>query len=57
MRKYLLLLDTNKLHSKFWRPNILLVVDSPAASLIGLCNTIKKGGVWEGGPFVYLLID
>ena len=38
-------MDPTKTHSKFWRPNILLIIDNPATGLIGFCNMLKRGGV------------
>lgn len=53
MRKYLLRLDERKMHPKFWRPSLLLLVQHPASdeniNLVEFGNNVKKGGecvVW-----------
>ena len=54
VRKYLLRLDIRRQHPKFWRPSILLCVDTPhtASMLIDFCNSLKKGGLYLIGNVI-----
>jgi len=50
VRKYLLRLETEKIHVKVWRPGVLLLVGSPKGkgtpNLIEVTNSLKKGGLF-----------
>eukprot|EP00040_Diaphanoeca_grandis_P027474 m.156509 g.156509 ORF g.156509 m.156509 type:complete len:941 (-) comp30999_c0_seq1:52-2874(-) len=51
VRKYLLLLRDQD-DPKYWKPNILLLVDNPNLGVLGFCNEIKKGGILVTGHVI-----
>eukprot|EP00043_Microstomoeca_roanoka_P013127 m.128609 g.128609 ORF g.128609 m.128609 type:complete len:955 (-) comp15674_c0_seq2:46-2910(-) len=49
VRKYLLRLSTAQTHSKFWKPNLLILAGGCDAGLLAFCNALKKGGLMVVG--------
>ncbi|EDQ92939.1 uncharacterized protein MONBRDRAFT_17154, partial [Monosiga brevicollis MX1] len=46
VRKYLLRMEATKAApSKFWKPNLLILVDNCDTGLLAFCNSVKKGGL------------
>ncbi|KAL0228603.1 hypothetical protein RCL1_004746 [Eukaryota sp. TZLM3-RCL] len=56
VRKYLLRLDDQKIHVKYWRPQVLAVFRKPeelsSLNVIHFGNHLKKGGVYIVGQLV-----
>eukprot|EP00043_Microstomoeca_roanoka_P027038 m.13406 g.13406 ORF g.13406 m.13406 type:complete len:675 (-) comp7264_c0_seq1:18-2042(-) len=49
VRKYLLRLSTAQAHSKYWKPNLLILASGCDAGLLAFCNALKKGGLMVVG--------
>eukprot|EP00730_Choanoeca_flexa_P006996 TRINITY_DN12262_c0_g1_i3.p1 TRINITY_DN12262_c0_g1~~TRINITY_DN12262_c0_g1_i3.p1 ORF type:complete len:937 (+),score=236.23 TRINITY_DN12262_c0_g1_i3:83-2893(+) len=46
VRKYLLRLEqTGATPTKFWKPNLLVLVDNCDTGMLAFCNSLKKGGL------------
>lgn len=57
VRKYLLRLSTSPSHSKFWKPNLLVIPGGCDAGLLAFCNSLKKGGLMVIGQVSLTLGD
>lgn len=58
VRKYLLLIDETKQHSKFWKPNMLVIHESMQPELAAFTNKLKKGETLVFGVYAeYHLSD
>jgi solute carrier family 12 (potassium/chloride transporters), member 9 len=51
VRKFLLMLGDSP-HSKYWRPNMLVLTDDVNSAILGFCNKIKKGGLMVVGDVI-----
>jgi hypothetical protein len=46
VRKYLLRLEqTGATPTKYWKPNLLVLVDNCDTGMLAFCNSLKKGGL------------